>query len=137
MVTSINITKSLNKYIYISLFIMRPCEFIYNIRKGLHDGAATCLFTRLGRLAWSQQDFWQPSFCRNYYLWILCFMGGNRVVLFCIAFLVESKSVGILGRMKMDLSPLFFFSMQSIRRNPTLVLPSQQGALRECTPLHG
>ena len=31
----------------------------------------TCLFTRLESLAWSQQGFWQPSFCRKRNLWNL------------------------------------------------------------------
>ena len=38
----------------------------------------TCLFTRLERLGWSQQGFWQPSLCRKSNLWSLCCEGITR-----------------------------------------------------------
>ena len=41
----------------------------------------TCLFTRLEGLAWSHQDFWQPSFCRNCYLGSLFLLGKNSFFL--------------------------------------------------------
>ena len=38
---------------------------------------ATCLFTRLESLAWVQQGFWQPSFCRKPNFWSFFFYDGN------------------------------------------------------------
>ena len=36
---------------------------------------STCLCTRLESLAGVWQGFWEPSFCRNCYLWRLCLFG--------------------------------------------------------------
>ena len=44
----------------------------------------------------------------------------------CITFLKERESNEKLGGMKLDLSPLLLFSMQSMQINPALVLQSQQ-----------
>ena len=60
-------------------------------------------------LAWSQQGFWQPSFCRKRDLWNLCFDWGNWVVLHFTAYLEERGSIKKLKGWNMDLSPLFFF----------------------------
>ena len=54
----------------------------------------TCLFTRLEGLAWSHQDFWQPSFCRNCYLGSLFFIGEKE---FFYCFLDEREFVKRLG----------------------------------------
>ena len=43
-----------------------------------------------------------------------------------IAFLEERECVEKLGRIRDDLSPLFFLSLQAIQGMPTLVLQSQQ-----------
>ena len=66
------------------------------------------VFSRLESLTWSQKGFWPFSFCSNCDLWSLCFNGGIRVGVLCIAFLEESENV------------------QAVQRNPTWVLPSQQ-----------
>ena len=57
------------------------------------------LFTRLESLAWSQQGFWQPSFCRKRNLWSLCLDWGSREVLLFIAFLEERECVEMLWMM--------------------------------------
>ena len=59
----------------------------------------TCLFTSLESLAWSQQGFWQPSFCRKRNLWSSCFDGGNWVMFHSIAFLEKRECVNKLGMM--------------------------------------
>ena len=43
-------------------------------------------------LAWSQQGFWQPSFCRKRNLWRLCFDGKTKVKFLCIASIEKRKS---------------------------------------------
>ena len=53
---------------------------------------ATCLYTRLESLAWSQQGFWQPSFCRKCNYWSLCYDGRSKVGFLCIAFIEKGKS---------------------------------------------
>ena len=53
------------------------------------QGRSTSLFTRLESLAWSQEGFWQPSFCRKCTLLSLSFVGGNMVLLLFIDFLGE------------------------------------------------
>ena len=60
----------------------------------------TCLFTRLEGLAWSQQGFWQLSFCRNCDLWSVSLYGRNMVVLLFIYYLEERECVEMPGRMK-------------------------------------
>ena len=54
-----------------------PNLFIYQARKSL---------------AWSQQGFWQPTFCRKRNLWSLCFDGRINVKFLCIASLEKKKS---------------------------------------------
>ena len=46
---------------------------------------ATCLFTRLESLAWSQQGIWQPRFCRERNLWSLCCDMITKLKFLCIA----------------------------------------------------
>ena len=53
---------------------------------------ATCLFTRLESLAWSQQSFWQLSFWRKRNLWRPCFVGRTKVKSPCIASMPKKKS---------------------------------------------
>ena len=88
---------------------------IFDIRKCLNP---TCLFTRLESLALSQKGFWKLSFCRNCGLWSLCFYGGNRVGLLCIAFLEERESVKMIGRMKNGLHSSFPFLQASNSEKP-------------------
>ena len=42
-------------------------------------------------LAWSQQGFWQPTFCRKRNLWSLCFDGRSKVKFLCIASMAKKK----------------------------------------------
>ena len=60
---------------------------------------AACSFTRLESPAWSQQVFWQHSFCRKRNLWSLCFDGGTSAALLFIAFLKEREYVNMLPLM--------------------------------------
>ena len=53
----------------------------------------TGLFTRLESLAWSQQGFWQPIFCRKRNLWSLCCSGRTEVVFLCNVGM-EKKKIG-------------------------------------------
>ena len=73
--------------------------------------SATCLFTRLESLAWSQQGFWQLILCRNCDLWSLCWVG-----ILGIAFMKEMESVEELRWMKDGLFYTFTFSMQAKQR---------------------
>ena len=43
-------------------------------------------------LAWSQQGFWQPSFCRKRNLWRLCFDVRTKVKFLCIATMEKKES---------------------------------------------
>ena len=55
---------------------------------------ATCLFTWLESLAWSQQGFRQPSFCRKHSLWSLGYDGRTMVRFLCITCMEKKKSGG-------------------------------------------
>ena len=72
----------------------------------------TCLFTRPESLSWSQQGFWQPSFCRKHNLGSLCFDWGNLGVLLFNASLKERGSITKLKGWKMDSSLLSFSPLQ-------------------------
>ena len=69
----------------------------------------TCLLTTLYSLAWSQEGFWQLSFCRNCALWRLV-LWGKKVVHHFISFLEEKECVQKLKRMKNRLDSTFIFS---------------------------
>ena len=80
-------------------------------RSGIRDQGTwitTCLFTRLESQAWSQQGFWQPSFCRKCNLLGL-FYWGTSVVLLFIAFLEERECVEISFMMQNGLVFTFTF----------------------------
>ena len=51
------------------------------------------IFTRLESLSWSQQCFWQPSFCRNCNLWSFCCGRRTKVGFLCIACIQKRKKV--------------------------------------------
>ena len=83
-------------------------------------------FTRLESLAWSQQDFWQASFCRNCNLWSLCYDGRNKVGFLCIVCMEKGR---------VDTSSLFILSSNSthslsyrkaMKRSTTLFPTSKQ-----------
>ena len=80
---------------------------------------ASCLFTRLDNLAWSQQGFWQPSFCRKQNLWSLCCYGRTEGVFLCIDCMASRKSEEkfLLPNFK----PLYTFSLlQEINKEKSL-----------------
>ena len=91
-----------------------------------HQSLNLFIYQARESLAWSQQGFWQPSFCKKHDLWSLCFNWGNWVVLLFTAYLEERGSIKKLKRWNMDWSPLFLFSIEAMQRNSTLVLPSNQ-----------
>ena len=84
------------------------------------DKVQLFLFTRL---AWCQQGFWHPSFCRKGYLWSLCCDGGNSAVLFLIVFLEERECVEKIGRVKDGLVSTFSLLHASIAEKLHLSSP--------------
>ena len=83
-------------------------------------------------LAWSQQGFWCPSFCRKRTLGSLCFDWGNWAVILFNASLKERGSIMKLKGWKVDLFPLLFVSIAAMQRNFTLGLPSKQSLHKLC-----
>ena len=67
---------------------------------------ATCLFTRLESLAWSQQGFWQLSYRRNCIFMKLCCGGGTS-----------------------NFSTFSLSSKQARRSSPTLIPPWKKGII--------
>ena len=112
------------------------CE-LYNVLYSVYSVlysvySATCLSTRIEEFSLVLQSFWQPSFCRKHNLWNLCFFGGNWLVLLFSAFLEERWSIVKLEGWWMDLSSLFFFSIEAVNRISILVLPSKQRLHKLC-----
>ena len=103
-------------------------ELSWKVQKYCADAKKGNLFIYQARqsLAWSQQGFWQPSFCGKLNLGSLCFDWGNWVVLLLNASLKERGSIMKLKGWKMDSSPLVLFSFTTMQRNFTLVLPWKQ-----------
>ena len=83
--------------------------------------------------AWSQQGVWKPSFWRKPNLRSLFWLGEfGSAFIQCIpegkGKYNEAKSIF----KKMNLFPLFFFSIVTMQRNFTLVLPSKQSLHTFC-----
>ena len=73
-----------------------------------------------------QQGFWQPSFCRKHNLWSLSFFFGKNG--WCFSLLPSWRKMRInrkLEEWQMDLSSLFFFSIEAMKRKSNLVFLSK------------
>ena len=104
---------------------------------GMHRKKKPCftnLFIYQAResLAWSQQGFWQPIFCRKRNLWSLCFDGRTRVKFLCIAWMEKRKSGD-----KSFFHPFGFFmlslsSRKAVNRSTTQFPQSKQRLHKLC-----
>ena len=91
-----------------------PCScepWIFNVSLTLCAKPRLCeqlVYLPGSRLAWSQQGFWQLSFCRKRNFWSLCFYGRTKVKFFCIALIkkVKWRQVHFSSFHLLDTSPL-------------------------------
>ena len=68
------------------------CEKVtFRVSNGYLNPPNLFIYQARESLAWSQQGFWQPIFCRKHNLWTLCFDGRTKVKCLCIASMEKRK----------------------------------------------
>ena len=77
-------------------------------------------------LAWSQQDFLQPSFCRKRNLWSLCFDGKTKMEFLFIASMEKKKSEGKSISHPSSFPILPFSSMNAVKTSTIQFPPKKQ-----------